>query len=245
MDSKGLLALTDEGNKCVHLLTKEGALVRSIGKGVLGGSLPGIAFDQKGNVWLACAEWSNNKVVKLSQYGQHLLTIRHAGSEGRLSNPNGVSISPEGLMYNCDSGNHRVTAHDEKGEFLFAFGLLGDRPGCIDRPLDIAFGSDGLVYVTDIGNGRICVWSKEGIFERDFRPKYRPLAIAATSDNHLLITSHSSHTIMIYTVEGELVHEFGKKGSSVAAQAAPYAVHVDDSGLVYVVDRNKLCVQVF
>ena len=91
------------------------------------------------------------------------------------------------------------------------------------------------------------MWSKEGSFERDFRPKYKPLAIAATSDNHLLITSLSSHAIMVYTLEGELVREFGKEFevSSVAAQAAPYAVHVDDSGLVYVADKNKLCIQVF
>ena len=42
VNSEGLLAVTDYSNKCVHLLTKKGALARSIG---LGGSLPGVAFD--------------------------------------------------------------------------------------------------------------------------------------------------------------------------------------------------------
>ena len=36
-----------------------------------------------------------------------------------------MSVSPEGLVYICDSGNHRVTVHDEEGMFLFAF--LGQR----------------------------------------------------------------------------------------------------------------------
>ena len=60
-----------------------------------------------------------------------------------------MSVSPEGLIYICDSGNHRVTVHDEEGMFLFAFGSKGWGPGCFDRPFDVTFGSDGLVYVTD------------------------------------------------------------------------------------------------
>ena len=36
VNSEGLLAVTEYSNKCVHLLSKEGELVRSIGKGVLG-----------------------------------------------------------------------------------------------------------------------------------------------------------------------------------------------------------------
>ena len=37
VNSKGLLAVTDGANNRVHLLTKEGALVRSIGEGILRG----------------------------------------------------------------------------------------------------------------------------------------------------------------------------------------------------------------
>ena len=243
VNSDGLVAVTDEGNKCVHLFTKAGALVGSIGKGVLGGLLPGVVFDLKGNVWVTV--FDNNKVVKLSQDGQLLQTIRHAGSKSdRFKNPNGMSVSPEGLMYICDTGKHCVTVHDEDGKFLFSFGSQGNFPGSLEGPLDVAFGPDGLVYVSD-GSKRICVWSKVGNFERDFRPKCKPLAIAATSDNHLLITSPSSHTTMVYTLSGELVHELEKDAFFSATRAAPCAVHVDDSGLVYVVDKNKLCVQVF
>ena len=37
VNSKGLLAVTDMWNSCVHLVTNDGTLVRSIGKGVLSG----------------------------------------------------------------------------------------------------------------------------------------------------------------------------------------------------------------
>ena len=243
VNSEGLLAVTDEVNKCVHLITKEGALVRSIGRGVLGGWLLGVAFDLKGNVWMT--DFYSNEVVKLSQDGGLLQTIHHAGSESDgLSSPCGVSVSPEGLIYICDRGNHRVTVHDEDRKFMFTFGSEGSGPECFDSPRDIAFGSDGLVYVSD-KEDRVSVWSKEGTFKRAFQPKYAPTCIAATSDNHLLITSYSSRLVMVYTLEGELVHEFGGKGTRTGRFNGPKGICVDDNGVVYVADCYNKCVQVF
>ena len=244
VSNDGLLAVTDRRYKCVLLFTKAGALVRSIGNGVLGGSLPGVAFDLKGNVWVT--DYDNNKVVKLSQDGRLLQTIHHAGSASDgLSNPCGVSVSPEGLIYICDNGNHCVTVHDEEGKFLFAFGSKGSGPGCFDSPLDIAFGSDGLVYVTNIRNNTVSVLSKEGTFKRYFTPKYTQIRIAATSDNHLLITSLLSNIVMVYTLEGELVHEFGGEGADPGRFNGPCGICVDDNGVVCVVDRGNMRVQCF
>ena len=244
VNSEGVLAVTDCTNKCFHLLTKEGALVRFIGKGVLGGSLRGITFDLKGNVWVTDME--KNEVLKLSQDGQLLQTIDHAGSKSdHFIYPLGVSVSPEGLVYICDSGNHRVSVHDEGGMFLFAFGSKGSGPVCFDEPRDVTFGSDGFVYVTDGGNSRVRVRSKEGSFQRDFKTKYSPTSIAATGDNHLLITSHTSNTVMVYTLGGQLVHEFGGRGSDPGRFRAALGLCVDDSGAVYVADFGDSRVQVF
>ena len=244
MNSEHILAVTDCVNVCVHLVTKEGALVRSIGKGVLGSVLFGVAFDAKGNVWVTVGD--SNEVVKLSQDGRLLQTIRHAGSESdRLSFPYGISVSTEGLIYICDHGNDRVTVHDEVGKFLFAFGSKESGPGCFDRPRDVAFGSDGLVYVSDNGNETVSVWSKDGTFKRYFQPKYDPTCIAVTSDNHLLITSYSSNTVMVYTFEDELVHEFGGKGSRTWWFNGPWGICIDDNGVVCVADSLNSRVQVF
>ena len=244
VNSEGLLTVTDYEKRCIHLLRKEGALVRSIGKGVLGDDLRGITFDLKGNVWVA--DMGNNKVLKLSQDGRLLKTIDHAGSKSdHFNRPTGVSVSPEGLFYICDSGNHRVAVHDEDGMFLFAFGSNGRGRGCFDGPRDVAFGSDGFVYVTDVGNSRVCVWSKEGRFQRDFKTKYAPTCIAATGDNHFLITSFTSNPVMVYTLGGQLVHEFGGRGSDPGRFKGPFGICVDDSGAVYIADFLNRRVQAF
>ena len=245
VNSEGLLAVTEFQHRCVHLLSKNGALVRSIGKEVLGGGdLCGVAFDLKGNVWVA--DFDNHKVLKLSQDGRLLQTIHHASDKMDCFRfPMGVSVSTEGLIYICDHDNHRVTIHDEEGKFLFRFGSKGSGPGCFNEPRDIILGSDGLVYVTDYENERVHVWSKDGTFMRNFKTKYIPTCIAATSDDHLVITSLWSDTVMVYTLEGELVHEFGGRGSDPGRFIGPCGICVDDNGLVYVADCWNKCVQVF
>ena len=237
LNSEDLLAVTDDENKCAHLLTDDGTLEGSLGEGVLGDSLFGVVFDLKGNVWMT--DWVNNTVLKLSQDGQLLQIIHHTGI------PAGVSVSPEGMVYISDRGNHHVTVLDEEGKFMFAFGSKGSSPGCFDRPNDIAFGSDSLVYVVDEGNRTVSVWSKEGTFMTNFKPKYRPTCIATTSDNHLLITSYFSHIVMVYTLECELIHQFGAMGSDPGRFDGPWGICVNDNGLVFVVDTGNKRVQVF
>ena len=245
VNSEGLLAVTEFLHRCVHLLSKDGALVRSIGKGVLEGSdLCGVAFDLKGNVWVA--DFDNHKVLKLSQDGRLLQTIHHASDKMDCFRfPMGVSVSTEGLIYICDRDNHRVTVHDEEGKFLFSFGSKGSGPGCFNQTRDITLGSDCLVYVTDYENKRVHVWSKDGTFMRNFKPKYAPTCIAATSDNHLVITSYSSHIVMVYTFKGELVHEFGGYGSGLGRFDGPVGICIDADGLVYVAEESNNRVQVF
>ena len=168
--------------------------MRSIGKGVLGNNLGGIAVDLKGNVWVT--DRNSCKIIKLSQDGQLLQAMQGIKS---TNGPIGVSVSPEGQIYVCEYDNHCVTIHDDEGKFQFAVGSQGSGPGCFGGPNGVTFGSDGLVYVTDEENSRICVWSKEGTFQKDFSTKYDPSYIAASGDNHLVITSYPSNTVMVYT----------------------------------------------
>ena len=74
------------------------------------------------------------------------------------------------FIYICDSGNHRVTVHDEEGMFLFALGPKGSGPGCFGTACDVHVicGFDGLVYVMDEENSRV-VWPIRGAVFREIQ----------------------------------------------------------------------------
>ena len=244
VNGKGLLAVTDDDHECVHLLNNEGLLVKSIGEGQLDDVLSDVAFDLKGNIWVT--DHKSSKAIKLSQDGQLEQTIRYTSSDSDcLSSPFGITVSPEGLIYICDSGNHRVTVHDGEGKFLFTFGSEGSGPGCFNKPRGVACGSDGLMYVTDQSNERVCVWSKKGEFVRCFKTELRPYFAAATSDNHLLVTSRYSDAVMVYTLEGHLIHQFGGRGNDEGKFREPQGICIGNNGLVYVGDCNRKRIQVF
>ena len=246
MNSNGLLAVTDDRSQCIHLISRDGALLRSIGEGKFDDCMSDVAFDLKGNVWVS--DYKKSKAVKLSQDGHILHTICHVGSDSvgdQLKHPYGVSVSPEGLVYICDNDNHRVAVYDEEGKFEFAFGSRGSGPECFDGPRDVAFGSDDLVYIIDAENNRVCVWSKQGTFMRCFSTEDRPYLAAATDDGHLLITSYCCDTVLVYTLGGELVHRFGGRGNEQGKFRHPQGICVDGSGKVYVGDCHNMRIQVF
>ena len=244
VNSEGLLAVTDDDSECVHLLAKDGTLVRSIGKGQLTCVLSDVAFDPNGDIWVT--DHRGRQTIKLSRDGRLVLTTRCASSENDLlCSPFGITFSPEGLVYICDGGNHRVMVHDEEGTFLFAFGSQGSGPGCFNGPRHVAFGSDGLVYVTDAFNNRVCVWTKQCTFVRHFKTVHPPYFAAATSDNHLLVTSYVSDAVMVYTLDGDLVHQLGERGKDEGEFRHPEGICIDDDGLVYVADCNNSRIQVF
>ena len=248
MNSEGLLAVTDGKNNCIHLLTEEGTIVRSIGREVLSSwLLYGVAFDLEGNIWVTECKGNESKVLKLSQCGQCLETIQDRGSQGgHFFHPAGVSGSREGRIYICEYGKHYVSVHDgDNGKFLFTFGSKGSGPECFNRPRDITFASDGLAYVTDEENSRVCVWSKEGTFQRYFLTKPFPTCIVATSDNHLLITSELGHIVMVYTLKGQLIHQFGEKGREHSSFNRCRGICINNSGLVYIADPDSKLVHVF
>ena len=77
VNSEGLLAVTDDRNKYIHIFRKEGLLMRSIGKGV-SNELRGVTFDLKGNIWVV--DRDSKQVLKHSQDDRLLQTIDHASS---------------------------------------------------------------------------------------------------------------------------------------------------------------------
>ena len=215
-------------------------LLHTIGKGQLGGFLPGVTFYDQENILVS--DYNNNNIKMFTIQGRHVRTIDRGSTTFK---PDGITISPDGHIYVCDNANHCVCVFDVNGKFLFSFGSRGSGDECFDYPRDLCFASDGFLYITDNGNGRICVYDKDGKFIRKFTTTYKPWCIDATDCGHLIVSSLLSHKVMIYTTGGDLVHVFGEYGSELGQFIRPIGVSVDSDGLIYIADCFNKRIQVF
>ena len=215
-------------------------LLHTIGKGQLGGNLPGVTFYDQEHILVSDSE--NNNIKMFTIQGRHVRTIDRGSTTFR---PYGITIGPDRHIYVCNAANHCVCVFDVNGKFLFSFGSCGSGDECFDSPRDLCFASDGFLYITDDGNSRICAYDKDGKFVRKFTTTYKPTCIDATDCGHLIVSSFVSHNVMVYTTGGDLVHVFGELGSELGQFSCPSGVSVDSDGLIYIVDSFNYRIQMF
>ena len=229
--------MTDRENRCVHLMTANGLLVRT---GIGDDTFYGVAFDKKGNIWVSNSQ--RNKVLKYSQDGRLLVQITHWGRmQECLSFPTCLTVSGNGCLYVCDSEDIRVSAFDSQGNFLFRFGSkMKDDKG-------FKLSSD-VLYLYDPMNHRVCTYREDGTFlcEFDYQGTDSYVHIAPTNDGHLIVASPERSKVQVYTTEGQLVCEFGSDGSEPGQIGGSVSgVAVDSAGRVYVADSKNKRIQVF
>ena len=215
-------------------------LLHTIGKGQLGNGLTCVTMYDKENILVS--NYSNKNIKMFTIQGQHVRTIDRGSTTFR---PYGITISPDGHIYVCDTGNCCVCVFDVNGKFLFSFGSWGSGDECFNFPRDLCFASDGFFYITDVITGRICVYDKDCKFIRKFTTTYMPSCIDATDCGHLILSSLWSNKVMIYTTGGDLVHVIGERGSGLGQFHGPTGVSVDSDGLIYIADQYNNRFQVF
>ncbi len=176
----------------VLLFDRNGALVRSFGKGLV--NWPhGIHVDRDGNVWVV--DGRDNKpqvarnapagtpapempsriyghqVLKFSPRGELLMRLgTDAGSRdpGYFFQPNAVLVAPNGDIFVCEGhasgpdATARVLKFDKTGKFLTSWGKKGSGVAEFDQPHALAMDSRGRLFVADRGNNRLQIYSQNG-----------------------------------------------------------------------------------
>ncbi len=142
--------------------------------------------------------------------------------EGRFVWPHGISIDADDHVWCADGGDHTVTMWDREGNLLRTLG----KPG----------------VCSDTGYTGESLWG----VKRGAGPFNRPTkAVVAPSGDIYVTDGYGNARVHRFSASGELKQSWGEPGSAPGQFVLPHALAVDDSGKVYVADRQNNRIQIF
>lgn len=194
----GHLAVTDEKERTVKILSMGGALIASWKKMAFGWAR-GIVVNAAGQF-----------IVTDTQHGKHTVSIhlpdgqclRQFGSQGTGNDqfhwPRYLTVDYADRIIVSDSSNHCVKVFDPTGQFIFKFGSLGNGDGHLKHPRGVCVDPNGGIIVADQDNNRVTLFTPEGKFVRHLLTVTRPWGVAV-SEGGLLAVTHKP-ALMLYKV---------------------------------------------
>ncbi|XP_072942330.1 uncharacterized protein [Epargyreus clarus] len=187
MKSLGEIYITDKWKHCVHVFSKDGSFIRSIGqKGSRHGmfrSPEGIATDNAQH-HIYVVDTGNDRVQVLTPEGKFVdqigVAARPQTAEStsvwetkdvlctEFNAPTSVAITNDRVII-LDSGNRRVKIYNKQDKTkILEFGSLGNRKGQFRQPEVLAVDPMGFILVGDSGNCRVQVFKPNGQLVRVF-----------------------------------------------------------------------------
>ncbi|UJR23775.1 hypothetical protein I4U23_026751 [Adineta vaga] len=130
----------------------------------------------------------------------------------QYSAPCDLCTNEQNLIFVCDAGSHRIMKYNEQGQFLFAWGGLGNENGKLKCPACICMLNGDRLAVSDWGNDRIQIFSCDGehLLSIGQRGKHlgeflHPLGLAYdTITEKLYVCDEGNNRVMIFN------HDFSK-----------------------------------
>lgn len=171
--------------------------------------------------------------------------------ELQFDKPMAVTVA-NNRIYISDSNNGRVQVFDNNGGFLFVFGEKGREDGQFLFPYGIAGDRAGNIYVAELYLSRIQVYDADGNYLRNFATELfktgvirRPGDITIAGDT-MYVTDINESTadskVLLIDLETEqLVQRVGLRYDLMA----PNGIAVDEAGYMYVVDTGRQRVVVY
>ena len=205
-----------------------------------------------GNIVVACFTGS---VVELDKDGNYLRTFGNTGATP-LTNGAGVTEDPSGHIFVSDYGANRILEFDNSGANQLAFTV--DPLVTISDPAELASDAQGNVWIANDGSSQIIELDGTGKLVKQFSTSVTPdggvgaglagtVGLAFDQTGNVWVADYYLHALAKFTAAGVFVAEYG---TFMTAQAPggldePYAVTIDASNRVFVVDTGNNNVQVF
>ncbi|XP_006822927.1 protein meiotic P26-like [Saccoglossus kowalevskii] len=146
--------VSEYSKHCIRKYTQGRVYIKSFGKS---GNKQGefntpclLAINSKGMVYVP--DWGNHRIQVFNSDDQFMFEFSSTG-DSRMSHPKGVAVDKNDYVY--VSSNHKVTKHDNYGQFICR--IDSDKDG-LSWPCGVAVCNDGRIAVVDNNNKCIKVF---------------------------------------------------------------------------------------
>jgi len=197
--------------------------------------LSSIAVDSGGRVY--AYQRAEPPVVVFEPDGR----VHATWGEGRIADPHGLAIAPDGRVLLVDRDAHQVLVFTPEGEPVGAIGTR-HRPrfqAPFNHPTGVAVAPDGEIYVSDgYGNSVVhrfapdgthrATWGRAGRGPGEFTT---PHAVALDGRDRVLVADRENDRIQLFDREGTYLEEWGDLHH-------PMDIFVDNRGMTFVTDQT-------
>lgn len=253
----GRVLVADSGNNRVVMFDITGKVLRQYGQSSIEGAAMNypvaVAVDDSQQL-LYVADFNNGRVQVWHLEGEYLyqLPVEKDGKELGTIKPAALAVGDSGKLYVSDVLGQRVLVFDASGRLFHQFGEEGAAAGQFKFANGIAVDEQNdRIYVADTNNGRIQEFSLSGEYKRSLkfineRKLVTPRGLALDRQRGLLhIADTITHRIASYDLAAAKGLLWGSEGSEKSRFNFPNGLAADQSGNLYIADRDNNRVMVY
>ncbi|MBE7412863.1 MAG: 6-bladed beta-propeller [Leptospiraceae bacterium] len=216
-------------------------------KGGIGRSFEGPLYFTIFKKKLFVSDFVSDRINILSDAGDFLFRFGSTGkTPGKFHGPAGISISPKGEVYVCDSGNSRIQKFSLEGNFLQEFGLAGKSK--LSNPVGILYKDQDHIYVVDKASKKIIIFDDEGNFVSEISHKNMKKPRSVKVHNNRLYIADELNGLMIYSPDSgkwSKVSSFMDETGKYRKLDRPFSSAYDYTGSLYAVDYARHRIDIF
>jgi DNA-binding beta-propeller fold protein YncE len=187
-----------------------------------------------------------------ARLGGELMDTGENASPGSLVWPTDIALDSAENVYVTDEWLNRVAIFTKDGDWVGAWGVVGQGDGEFDKPSGIVFDAEDNLYLVDTGNNRIqkftkdgrflAKWGREGAGDGEFN---MPWGIDLDAEGNVYVADWRNDRIQKFTADGRFLMKLGSSGRGEGPFRRPTDVAVDKEGLIYVADWDNDRLQIF
>ena len=235
VNTKGNIAVIDNGKYCVYICVKNGQCLRKIG---VNGDPTGVTYLNDDEILIA--DTSNGRIQQKNiQTGTDVKTLGEAGVGTREFNlPTDVCLDEERRIVVTEFWGKRIQVMSCQGETISIFGNIG--PEKLKEPMS-CLPYKNKFFVSDGGNHRITAFDKSGTFLHKFGKEGNqegqfdcPTGLLIDSSNNLLVCDRFNNRVQQFSLDGRFT------GKSITHLPEPRGIAATPDGRILVTTPEKV-----